>query len=144
MDSLLWLLLIIVFSFIELNTFNMVTIWFAIGSLFSLIFSFFNVSLLFQFWIFIIVTIITLIFTKPLVSKKLSRKIISTNADRIIGMEGIVIDDITKDKFADKVKIMGQEWSAKSVDGNVIEKGKTVTVENIEGVKLIVKLKEMF
>ena len=140
MDKILWIAAIVIFSIIELNTFNMVTIWFVTGSVAALISSLFGIDLIYQLWIFTIVTIISLIVTKPIVKKKIAVKKTSTNADRIIGMKGIVTESITNDKFAGKVKVNGQEWSAISVDGTEIKEGKTVTVENIEGVKLIVNL----
>ncbi len=139
MNNILWIIAAVVFSLIEIFTFNMVTIWFVIGSVCALITSLLGFSTLVQIWVFTIASIFFLFVTKPLVAKKISVKKTSTNADRIIGMKATVTENITNDKFAGKVKVNGQEWSAISIDGSVKCEGDTVTIKNIDGVKLIVE-----
>ncbi len=139
MNSILWIIAAAVFSLIEIFTFNMVTIWFVIGSVCALITSLLDFSTLVQIWVFTITSILCLFFTKPLVAKKIAVQKTSTNADRIIGMTAVVTEDITNEKFAGKVKVNGQEWSAISIDGSVKSEGDTVTIKNIDGVKLIVE-----
>ena len=108
MNNILWIILAVIFSVIEIFTFNMVTIWFVAGSVFALFASLAGSSTLVQVWVFAISTLLCLIFTKPFISKKLSFKKTSTNADRIIGMTGIVTEDIKSNKFSGKVKVNGQ------------------------------------
>ena len=73
-------------------------------------------------------------------SKKIYNKIkknnISTNIDRIIGMTGVVTEDITKDTIGE-VKVDGKRWSAYSSDN--INKGEIVKVVKINSVKLYVE-----
>ena len=139
MNSILWIIAATVFSLIEIFTFNMVTIWFVIGSVCALITSLLDFSTLVQIWVFTITSILCLFVTKPLVARKIAVQKTSTNADRIIGMTAVVTEDITNEKFAGKVKVNGQEWSAISIDGSVKSEGDTVTIKNIDGVKLIVE-----
>ena len=68
--------------------------------------------------------------------KKLSKKKISTNLDRVLGMEGIVTEEITKLKIGE-VKVDGKKWSA--ISNEKIKVGEEVIVEDIDGVKLIVR-----
>lgn len=139
MNNILWIILAVIFSVIEIFTFNMVTIWFVAGSVFALFASLVGSSTLVQVWVFAISTLLCLIFTKPFISKKLSFKKTSTNADRIIGMTGIVTEDIKSNKFSGKVKVNGQEWSAVCIDNGEKNKGDVVTVKDIQGVRLIVE-----
>ncbi len=139
LNNILWIIAAVVFSVTEILTFNMVTIWFVAGSVSALVASLFGGSFYIQLWVFTIVSVSTLIFAKPLLSKKIINKKISTNADRIIGLKGIVTDEISSEKFAGKVKIEGQEWSAISVDGLNKNVGDEVTVKDIKGVRLIVE-----
>ena len=139
MNNILWIILAVIFSVIEIFTFNMVTIWFVAGSVFALFASLAGSSTLVQVWVFAISTLLCLIFTKPFISKKLSFKKTSTNADRIIGMTGIVTEDIKSNKFSGKVKVNGQEWSAVCIDNGEKNKGDVVTVKDIQGVRLIVE-----
>ena len=60
-----------------------------------------------------------------------------TNADRVLGKEGIVIKTIDPMEGKGQVKVIGQTWSAKS--DRVIEEGRKIRVTGMEGVKLIVE-----
>ena len=62
-----------------------------------------------------------------------------TNADRVVGATGIVIQDIDNVVSTGRVTVMGNSWSARSTqkDGK-IEAGSRVRIERIEGVKLLV------
>lgn len=92
-----------------------------------------------QMWVFIIISVLSLIFTKPLVKNKLNFKKTETNADRVIGKTAIVTDEINSEKFAGEVKVNGQMWSAISYENEIIEKDSKVKILDIEGVKLVVE-----
>lgn len=136
----LWVCIFLVLLFIELITVNLVTIWFAFGALGAIIATFITDNITIQIIIFIIVSIISLIITKPFVNKIRKRKITPTNLDRVIGKEGIVTKDITKNSYGE-VKVNGSLWTAASKER--IKKDTQVKVLKIDGVKLIVeKVKE--
>lgn len=139
MNSGFWLVLMIVLTIVELMTMNFVTIWFAIGALAALISSIAGVETAVQMWIFVGVSVVSLILTKPLLNKKIDFKKTETNADMVIGKTGIVISEINSEKFAGEVKVSGKIWSAVSIDGGVIEKETKVKIIKIEGVKLVVE-----
>ena len=136
----IWFILFLVLVFIELITVNLVTIWFAIGALAAIITGLITTSVIIQVIIFIIVSAIALLLTKPIVKKLRKRNIIPTNLDRVIGKEGIVTKDISKDSYGE-VKVSGTIWTAMSTKR--IKKDEKVKVLKIEGVKLLVeKIKE--
>lgn len=62
-----------------------------------------------------------------------------TNADRCIGETAMVTEDIDNIAGKGRVEVNGISWTARSSDGANFRKGELVTVERIEGVKLIVK-----
>ena len=80
-----WLVLFIVLVFIELVTVNLVTIWFAFGSLVSFFVSLFFDNASLQVGIFVVVSFIALLFTKKFVNKVKNKQISPTNLDRVIG-----------------------------------------------------------
>lgn len=136
----LWLILILILSFIEVSTINLVSIWFIISALISLILSLFNVPFIIQFAVFVILGVILMIITKPLLQKYIKPKNIKTNFDRIIGMEGVVTEEINKTRVGE-VKVDGKKWSAISNEHILV--GENVNIDSIEGVKLKVhKLKK--
>lgn len=133
-----WLTVFIVLLLLEICTVNLVSIWFAIGAFISFFTAMFTDNVILQMVVFLVVSFITLIVTKPIVKKVKSPKS-STNLDRVLGMEGLVTEDIKKFHVGE-VKVDGKRWSAISdVD---ISKGTVVIVKDIDGVKLIVKMKE--
>lgn len=138
-----WLTVAVIMAVIEGITPALVTIWFMFGALAAMVLSIFVPSFAAQFAVFAGVSAVFLIFTRPLVKKFFRKtKTVYTNADRIIGQEGVVTEEISNLENKGQITVLGQVWSAKSQDGTIIPSDKTVTVCSIHGVKAIVKVKE--
>ena len=136
--TLVWGIATVVFIVIELVTIGLASIWFALGSLCALIAALLGAKLWLQIVWFVVISIATLILTRPLVKKYINAKTSPTNADRILGGIGIVKERIDNISGTGAVWGDGKMWSARSADGSVIEVGSLVTVKEIQGVKLIV------
>ena len=63
----------------------------------------------------------------------------ATNADRAIGQETQVTEDIDNIHGKGAVVIRGVTWTARSEDGSIIPAGTMVKVLRIEGVKVFVE-----
>ena len=137
--SLVWFGLIILFVLAEAAGPELISIWFAGGALITLVVSFFSVPFWIQLLVFVVSSALLLISTRPLVKRKLMSKTIKTNSDSLIGQIGIVTSPINNKEGVGLVKIAGQIWSARSLDGSDISEGENVLVERIDGVKLMVK-----
>jgi membrane protein implicated in regulation of membrane protease activity len=72
----------------------------------------------------------------------LMKKSEATNADRVIGLEGIVTTEIDPMHATGLVTVKGQVWSAVSADGLKIAEGTTVVVKEIRGVRVVVNTKD--
>lgn len=131
-----WFIIFLLLLLIEIFTVNLVTIWFAIGALASLITTYFTDNVIIQIVVFLVVSILMLIILKPLTKRFKTKHVIATNLDRVIGMEAIVTEEISKNKVGE-VRVDGKKWSA--VSNETIPKDAIVIVQKIEGVKLIVK-----
>lgn len=83
-----WLL--IAFAGLEGLTAGLVSIWFCAGSLVALIASWFDVSILVQIGLFVIVSLIAMALVRPMARKWIQPKMVKTNADRILDQEGVV------------------------------------------------------
>lgn len=140
--SVTWIVFTVLFLILELATVSLVSIWFVAGALAAFIASLLGAGLGVQVGIFVLVSAVLLIFTMPLVKRYVTKKAVPTNADRYIGKEGVVTEEVNETQGTGKVKVMGSVWSAKSGDGSVISKGELVMVENISGVRAVVKRKE--
>lgn len=128
----------VVFLAIELMTYNLITIWLSASALLTAVYAyFFPAQIVAQGFVFLVLSLVFIVFTKPLITKmKIGSE--KTNADRLIGCDAIVLEDINSILGSGQVKVMGQIWSAKSQSGDVILSGETVKILGIEGVKLIV------
>ena len=130
-----WLGLIIVLSIIEASTVGLVCVWYIISAMLALVISFFVEEFMIQFVIFALVGTILLISTRKFLKNKLVTKE-KTNLDRIIGMRGVVTEDIG-DLVIGEVLVDGKRWSA--IADVPIKKGEKVKIVKIEGVKLVVE-----
>ncbi len=131
-----WLFIFIFFVVVELSTVNLVSIWFALGALASLFLSLVNHSFEIQLAVFIMVSAISLILTRPLVKKFLSKPMERTNLDRIIGKIGIVTEKIVPYAVGE-VKIDGKLWSA--ISDEEISLNSKVEILSIQGAKVTVR-----
>ena len=137
--SFIWLAVVIVLSILELITTQLVSIWFVIAGIVTLIVSLFIDSIPLQIAIFVVLTILLLIVTKPMVKKIMDFKKVSTNSDKNIGRKAFVTTEINNQKETGEVKIDSIIWSARSIDDTIIPENSEVLVKSIRGVKLIVK-----
>ena len=134
-----WIISLIVFVVIEAMTAQLLTIWFAAGSVAALIAERLGAEIWLQWTIFVVVSAIILAVTRPFVKKLTKQKVQPTNADRCIGETAVVTESIDNIAGKGAVKVNGIEWSARSDSGETIEAGNKVTIIKIDGVKLIVK-----
>lgn len=138
---IIWAVIIVLFAVLEMMTAQLLSIWFVLGAIGALIAALFGANTTVQIVVFITITIIALIATRPIVKKHLNTKVQSTNADRCIGQDTVVIEQIDNMRSTGQVKVNGSVWSARSADNTVVEADTIVTVEKIDGVKLIVTAK---
>ena len=139
MSVIFWAVAVVAFVILELATVGLASIWFALGALCALIAALLGAQLWLQIVWFAIVSIATLLLTRPLAKKYINSRTMATNADRVIGCRAVVkerIDDLTG---TGAVLADGKMWSARTVDGSAVEPGEIVTVREIRGVKLIVE-----
>lgn len=144
MDSIMtyiWLAIIILAVIAEASTAQMVSIWFVAGGIAALIAALCDAAIWLQIVLFVIVTALALLATRPLVKRIMHFKRTETNADRYIGKEAVVTVPIDNIKGTGQVTVLGSQWTARSVDGTPIDAGAAVIVERIEGVKVLVSLK---
>ena len=143
MNPVIWLVILIALLVIEVITLGLSTIWFAGGALASFIAALAGANVAVQVVLFLAVSIILLLFTRPVVMKYLNRNKTATNADSLIGEQAVVTQTINNLMSRGEVFINGMAWTARSGrEDEVIEKDTVVRILRIDGVKLIVERKE--
>ena len=134
----IWLILLVVFLAVEASTVTMVSLWFAAGAVTAMAVSLLGGAVWLQILVFLAVSAVLLPALRPLVRKHITPKISATNVDAVIGTKGLVTVTIDNVAAAGRVKLGGMEWSARSVNGDMIPEGTLVRVDRIEGVKVFV------
>ena len=143
MEQYLWIIWLAIFALaviIEASGPNLVSIWFAVGSLVSLIISFIpGVAWWIQVIVFVVLSVVSFIALRPIFKRFMKHNLFNTNIDSYTGKKGIVVEEITL-LNPGSVKIGDVKWSAIPLD----EKEKfnvndVVEVVAISGNKLIVK-----
>lgn len=136
----LWLAAMVVLLIIEGAVPGLVSIWFALGALAALLAAILHAPVWLQVTWFVVVSVVSLILTRPLARKYVNSKTQPTNADMLIGSDCVVKEKIDNLRGTGAVLAQGKEWTARTEIGEAsAEVGEIVKIVRIEGVKLIVK-----
>ncbi len=137
--TMFWLVAFVVLLVVEGIVPGLVSIWFAAGALAALVLSLFVDAVWAQALVFLAVSLVLLVLTRPLAKKYVNSRITPTNADRIVGSDCVVVEEIDNLRGTGAVSADGKVWTARmdTVDGKA-PKDSVVKVVRIEGVRLIV------
>lgn len=133
-----WLAIFVITIVIEAMTQDIVSIWFTVGSFASLC-----ISYLAPWWVelivFVVISTVCLLLTRPLVKKIMRSQIRKTNSDDLIGQKVKLLSDVTKFDMG-TVKINSVIYNVIiAEDEEVIKKDTVVEIVSIKGNKLIVR-----
>lgn len=143
MEPFYWLIALVVFLVIEIITLGLTTIWFAGGALVAFVAAILHLPLLVQIALFLLVSLLMLIFTRPVAERYFNAQREQTNVNGMIGREAKVTVEIDNFNQTGTILINGVEWTARSLDdGDIIPPGSRVEICRVEGVKVFVKRKE--
>lgn len=140
MLNLIWIGLFIILLIIEVFTVGLTTIWFAIGALAAAGVNTLGANLTIQIIVFLAVSIMLMIFTRPWAAKHLNKNRLKTNYESKIGEVIKITERVDNLRQTGRSIVDGQEWTVRSQDNNVIlEKDELAKVISVSGVKLIVE-----
>lgn len=143
MEMIFWLIVFIALLVIEIATLGLTTIWFAAGALVAFLAAFIGFGVPVQVIIFLAVSIILLVLTRPIAMKYFNQERQKTNAESLIGQKAVVLEEINTLQATGRVEVNGMEWSAKTEESDRIEANTVVFIKGIQGVKLIVEKEEV-
>ena len=137
-----WQVWLIVAGFcfiLEIATVGFLIFWLGVAALITCLFSLFVSNVIAQMSIFTILSAILICLTRKLANKLNKKDNSITNANSIIGKQGIVTKEINTNGIG-QVKVSGDIWSAvtENYDDTIIV-GSTVKVLKIDGVKLVIE-----
>lgn len=140
MVSIYWLVFMAALLIIEICTLGLTTIWFAGGAFVATIASLAGLNFWIQVALFIIVSSLLLIFTRPWAVKYINVHRTKTNYEGLIGKVIKITEKVDNFNQSGAAVVNGQEWTVRSQnEGVILKPGEKAQIVNIAGVKLIVK-----
>lgn len=143
MEMIFWLIVFVILLVVEIATMALTTVWFAGGALAAFLAAYIGFGVVVQVLVFLIVSILLLVLTRPLAVKFFNQERQKTNAESLIGQKAIVKEEINILQATGRVEVNGMEWSAKTEESEIIEADTIVMIKGIQGVKLIVEKEEV-
>ena len=121
MEMIFWLIVFVVLLVIEIATMGLTTIWFAGGALVSFLAAYIGFGVVTQVILFLIVSILLLVLTRPIAVKFFNQEREKTNVESLIGQKAVVKETVDTLQATGRVEVNGMEWSAKTEEAEVIE-----------------------
>lgn len=135
--TIIWAVAIAGFLVVEFVTVQLVSIWFAAGSIGGLILSCIpGVDPWIQILVSVVLSFILLLLTRKIVKKWIKTKKTDTNLDVLVGKEAELLTPITKLEKG-TVKINGVIWNV--IAETPVNSGQFVRILSIDGNKLLVE-----
>lgn len=139
LNMAIWLVIVAVMLIIEIFTMGLTTIWFSIGALASAIAAAFGAPLGIQILLFVAVSLLVMFLVRPFAMRVVNKERMKTNIEAVVGEQAVVQETIDNLKEQGKVIFRGVDWMARSIDNSLIPEGELVQIEEVSGVKLVVK-----
>lgn len=138
-SEIIWAVAVLGFIIVEASTAGLVSIWFAVGAFVAFIATLLGAGSWLQFVLFLVVSVVSFLFLRKYAVKSIKNNPANTDLDRLIGSQVVVTEEVDNNKNTGSAQINDVVWRIKSADGEIINAGEIVTVEKIEGVKLVVR-----
>ena len=142
MQMIFWIVLFVILLIIEIATMGLTTVWFAGGALIAFLAAYIGFGIVVQVILFLLVSILLLVLTRPVAMKFFNQQREKTNAESLIGQKAVVIEEIDTVHATGRAVVNGMEWSAKTEGAELIPVDTVVIIKGTQGVKLIVEKEE--
>lgn len=138
----IWMALAAIFIVGEIFTAGFFLMWFGIGAAAAGIVTLVGLGPAWQLGAFVIVSGVLFAVSRRLADKITKKQPPGVGADRFIGIEGIVLEEIDNQKNTGRVRLKNEDWRANSETTAIISKGTRVEVVGLDGTHLIVREKK--
>lgn len=123
----------------EIASMQLVSIWFAVGAAGAFIAAMLNLGFAAQLAIFVLVSVILLLVTRPMLAALRVKRQPRTNADLNVGETAVVIEAVNPALGTGRARLGGVDWMAVSETGSIIPAETIVMITRVEGAKLYVR-----
>ena len=134
-----WLIFALFLFLAEIFTAGFVLAAFGVGALAGALASFFGLTLPWQILVFIIVSVIAVIYSRRFAERVTGESSVKVGVDRVLGKKAVVLETIDPLEATGRVRIDREEWRAESSDSQVIPAESIVEVVGVEGTRVLVR-----
>lgn len=138
----IWMIIAALFVVGEIFTAGFFLLWFGVGAAVAGVLALLGLSFGWQLAAFAVVSLVLFASSRRLAERFSKKQPPGIGADRFIGKQGIVLEDIDNVKNVGRVRLDKEEWRADSEAEAIIPAGKQVEVVRLEGTHLVVKIIE--
>ena len=137
--GIVWVIAPVLLALIVAAPGSLTSLWFVGGDLVAAVAAMLGAGVFLQVIIFLLISIILLILTRPVLKKKMQVEKERTNVDALVGKPAKVTKEIRRLE-AGEAKVNGLIWMAVALyPDRVYPVGSEVTIIRVEGVRLIVE-----
>ncbi len=135
----IWTIIAALFVVGEIFTAGFFLLWFGIGAAVAGVLALFGLGYIWQLGAFVLVSGVLFVVSRRFADKFTKKQPPGIGADRVIGKQGIVLEEIDNTKNTGRVRLKKEECLAGSETGEVIPVGNQVEVIRLDGTHLVVK-----
>lgn len=135
----LWTGLAVVMAIGEIFTAGFFLLPFAIGATAAAVLAWVGAAVLAQWLVFFGVSIVALAYLRRYIDRQDEGDQPRVGANRWVGSQGIVLEEIDPDTASGMVRVENEEWRATSTHGGSIPAGARIAVRDVRGARLVVE-----
>jgi len=135
----IWMIIAAIFVVGEIFTAGFFLLWFGVGAAVAGILALLGLSFGWQLAAFVVVSLVLFTSSRRFAERFSKKQPPGIGADRFIGKQGVVLEDVDNVKNIGRVRLDKEEWRADSESGTAIPAGTQVEVVRLDGTHLVVK-----
>lgn len=135
----IWMIIAAIFVVGEIFTAGFFLFWFGVGAAVAGVLALLGLSFGWQLGAFVVVSLVLFASSRRLAERFSKKQPPGIGADRFLGKQGIVLEDIDNVANSGRVRLDKEEWRADSETEALIPTGTQVEVVRLDGTHLVVK-----
>jgi membrane protein implicated in regulation of membrane protease activity len=135
----IWMIIAAIFVVGEIFTAGFFLFWFGVGAAVAGILALLGLSFGWQLAAFAVVSLILFASSRRFAERFTKKQPPGIGADRFIGKQGVVLENIDNVANLGRVRLDKEEWRADSESGDRLPAGTKVEVVRLDGTHLVVK-----
>ena len=135
----IWMIVAAFFLIAEIFTMGFFLFWFGIGAAVAGVLALLGVGVGWQLAAFVLVSGVLFVASRRFAERFSKKQPPGIGADRMVGAEGVVLEEIDNVKNTGRVRVKKDEWRADSEMGEIMPEGTRISVTRMDGTHLVVR-----